>query len=80
MVTDTSLSILYQNVRGLRTKTREFYNNVICSNSHIIAVTESWLCEGILDSELSDSQNDIHRHDRGDGRRGGGWMISNVFG
>lgn len=75
MVTDTSLSILYQNVRGLRTKTREFYNNVISSNSHIIAVTESWLCEGILDSELSDSQNDIHRHDRGDGRRGGGSLI-----
>ncbi|GBN76440.1 hypothetical protein AVEN_170549-1 [Araneus ventricosus] len=38
------LSLLYQNVRGLRTKTVEFYSSV---EYDVICVTETWLCEDI---------------------------------
>ncbi|KAL4705380.1 hypothetical protein ACJJTC_016573 [Scirpophaga incertulas] len=67
------LTILYQNVRGLRTKTTEFYNNLLLSNHDIILVTETWLNDGILDSELSDNRYEIFRRDRGS--NGGGVMV-----
>ncbi|KAL4720459.1 hypothetical protein ACJJTC_011820 [Scirpophaga incertulas] len=67
------LTLLYQNVRGLRTKTTEFYNNLLLSNHDIILVTETWLNDGILDSELSDNRYEIFRRDRGS--NGGGVMV-----
>lgn len=68
-----NLKLLYQNVRGLRTKTNDFYNNVLLCSHDIIMVTETWLCNSILDSELCDSKYSIFRRDRG--TLGGGVML-----
>lgn len=67
------LQFWYQNVRGLRTKTNDFYRNVLHSGADIILVTETWLCDSILDSELSDDRYQVFRRDRGS--LGGGVMI-----
>lgn len=66
------LQFFYQNVRGLRTKTNTFYNNISASSYDILLITESWLCDGILDSELSGDEYDVFRRDRGS--LGGGVM------
>lgn len=68
------LKLFYQNVRGLRTKTNEFYNNLLLCESDVVLITETWLCEGILDTELCNSSYSIFRRDRGYGL-GGGVMI-----
>lgn len=62
----------YQNVRGLRTKTDTFYRGVLSSDFDIGLFTETWLCDGILDTELCDSKYDLFRRDRGS--LGGGLM------
>lgn len=67
------LQLLYQNVRGLRTKTNDFYNNVLVCDADIILITESWLCDSILDAELSSAKYGVFRRDRGS--LGGGVMI-----
>lgn len=59
-----SLNIYYQNVRGLRTKTHEFLNNVCCNNYDLIVLTETWLCTGIYDSELFSANYNVYRRDR----------------
>lgn len=46
------LNIYYQNVRGLHTKTTSFYHNVCLNSFDIITVSESWLLNGILDTEI----------------------------
>lgn len=74
-----TLNILYQNVRGLRTKTIEFYRNLLKNNFDIILITETWLISGILDGEVSDSRYDVFRLDRNYAvtktTRGGGVMV-----
>lgn len=73
--TNNNLQLFYQNVRGLRTKTNTFYNNLHLSNADIILITESWLHEGILDTELaSPGRYDLFRRDRG--AYAGGVMIA----
>ncbi|VVC98022.1 unnamed protein product [Leptidea sinapis] len=73
------LSLIYHNVRGLRTKTNIFFNNLSISQIDIALITESWLCPSILDSELCDSARfDVFRRDRttsGDAF-GGGVLIA----
>lgn len=59
-----NLKIYYQNVRGLRTKCTEFYNNILNNDYSIIALTETWLYDDILDSEICDSRYDVFRFDR----------------
>jgi hypothetical protein len=66
------LDLFYQNVRGLRTKTSTFYKNILLSDFDIALFTETWLCDGILDSELCDSRYNVYRRDRGS--LGGGVM------
>lgn len=71
------LSIYYQNVRGLRTKTHTFYNNIISENYDIIALTETWLNNTFFDSELFDNRYSIIRYDRSSGKlRGGGVLLA----
>lgn len=36
-----TFSLFYQNVRGLRTKTNEFYNNLLLLDFHVIILTET---------------------------------------
>lgn len=74
------LTIYYQNVRGLRTKTSEFYRQVCLNSYPIIILTETWLLDGVLSSELFDERYVIWRRDRDLGltrqSRGGGILIA----
>lgn len=70
------MQLYYQNVRGLRTKTNELFNNVVISEYCVIALTETWLHEGINDGELFGENYLVFRKDRdqlltGKGRGGG---------
>jgi hypothetical protein len=47
-----SIDILYQNVRGLRTKCANFYDNVSINDSKIICVTEMWLNDSFCNRNL----------------------------
>jgi Reverse transcriptase (RNA-dependent DNA polymerase) len=60
----SNLTIYYQNVRGLRTKTLTFLNNCLTNNFDIICLTETWLTDGIFDHELFDHRYVVYRRDR----------------
>ncbi|XP_063931859.1 uncharacterized protein LOC135143848 [Zophobas morio] len=60
----SSVQFFYQNVRGLRSKVIDFYNNVCSYNGDIIVLTETWLTNDISDSELFPDNYFIFRHDR----------------
>lgn len=45
------LSLFYQNVRGLRSKSKEFFLATSAANFDIIALTETWLTDGHNSSE-----------------------------
>lgn len=60
-----SLNIFYQNVRGLRTKYKQFFGNVLDSSFDIIAVTETWLQSSNFSEEYFDSNEfNVYRKDR----------------
>lgn len=61
-----ALSLYYQNVRGLRLKLRELRLNLANFDGDLVCMTESWLNDGIFDSELTigDSNYNIFRRDR----------------
>jgi hypothetical protein len=62
-----NISIYYQNVRGLCTKTHEFYLSSLSSTSNfdIIALTETWLNDSVSDGELLDLDRfNVFRKDR----------------
>ncbi|KAG8246961.1 hypothetical protein J6590_072964 [Homalodisca vitripennis] len=76
MVNQHSLNIYYQNVRGMRTKTFEFYESILGEDFDLIALTETWLEPGISSSEIFDARYEVFRKDRdqmatGKGRGGG---------
>lgn len=58
------LSIYYQNVRGMKTKTLDIYNTVLVNNYDIICLTETWLDDTIMSSELFDERYCVIRRDR----------------
>lgn len=75
------VSAYYQNVRGLRTKLVDFRCNSSASAFDIIFVNESWLNDGVYDSEVVDiDQFQIFRRDRSSSaslkRDGGGSFIA----
>lgn len=74
-----SLSVYYQNVRGLRTKLNDFCMGVYDNSYDIICLTETWLNDGFFSSELSSDDYSIHRRDRNyastNTTRGGGVII-----
>nr|XP_026499894.1 uncharacterized protein LOC113403525 [Vanessa tameamea] len=76
----SKIAILYQNVRGLRTKTSEFFSNILNCEHDIICLTETWLLPGIFDSEIFDSRYSVYRCDRNYNERndkmGGGVLIA----
>lgn len=79
------LDIFYQNVRGLRTKSVEIFDNVCSSDFKIICLTETWLNESFSNSNFFPETYSIYRSDRNclDKLRGGGVLtaVSNtVFG
>lgn len=58
------INVCYQNVRGLRTKCLQLYNNILINNYDIIILTETWLHAGILDGEICDARYEVYRRDR----------------
>ncbi|KAG6457452.1 hypothetical protein O3G_MSEX010311, partial [Manduca sexta] len=74
------ISIYYQNVRGLRTKTAVFYRNMCLSAYDIVCLTETWLNGSIVDSELFDDRYLVWRSDRDyldrKQNKGGGVLIA----
>ena len=59
-----NISVYYQNVRGLRSKTNDLYNAVCSVDFDILALTETWLSSGALNTELFDARYNIFRCDR----------------
>ncbi|XP_055840378.1 uncharacterized protein LOC129907931 [Episyrphus balteatus] len=57
-------SLYYQNVRGLRSKTTQSYNNSQAFPYDLLAFTETWLNATILDTELFDKEFLVYRKDR----------------
>lgn len=54
----------YQNCRGLRTKTHNFYKNICIHNYDVIVLVETWLNSSVFSEELFDDRYDVHRRDR----------------
>ena len=73
------LTVYYQNVRGLRTKTNETFMALCRCDYDVIVFTETWLTEAIKDAELTKNY-ELFRCDRNPGSssllRGGGVLIA----
>lgn len=79
MAGNSSFDCFYQNVRGLRTKSAEFFSSVVSSCWPIIILTETWLCPDISSNTLFPPHYQVFRHDRDplhDKQRGGGVLIA----
>lgn len=74
-----NLNIFYQNVRGLRTKTNTFFRAMMLGEYDIVCLSETWLYDGIFDSELFDSRYTVHRCDRNYNERGDTWSGGGVL-
>lgn len=73
------ITVYYQNAVGMRTKTKEFFLALASCDYDIIALSETWLQDDIVDAELS-SNYKLFRQNRNaltsDRRRGGGVLIA----
>lgn len=76
----SNMRIYYQNVRGLRTKIDRFSLAVADSDYDVIVLTETWLDDGILSTQLFDGSYAVFRNDRNSRNsrksRGGGVLIA----
>lgn len=64
VIISTRNIVYYQNVRGLRSKTKNLFLASSSSDYCIIALSETWLNSDISNSELFDQNFDVHRCDR----------------
>jgi len=75
-----NLKIMYQNVRGLRTKLHDVISNFPILNYDIFILTETWLSSDIVDAELGLTGFIVFRADRNvytsSCTRGGGVLIA----
>ncbi|KAJ2950561.1 hypothetical protein O0L34_g8806 [Tuta absoluta] len=72
-----TVDIFYQNVRGLKSKTTVFYNNVSTLNSSdIIVLTETFLVSSVHDAELFPPGYVVLRSDRAGDVGWGGVLIA----
>lgn len=73
------LTIYYQNVGGMRTKTNDFHLLTASCDYDVIVLTETWLRSDVRNTELSSDYN-IYRCDRSSMtsrfQRGGGTLIA----
>jgi hypothetical protein len=69
------LNIVYQNVRGLKTKLQEWNHSLLSQEADIVAVTETFLDDSIGDPEVASSEWSVVRRDRPN-RRGGGVLLA----
>lgn len=65
-----TLSVYYQNCRGMRTKLHTIYVNILLNDYDIIILSETWLHSDIQNGEWIDSRYCVHRCDRDRGRSG----------
>lgn len=56
--------VYYQNVRGLRSKTNQFYLSCLSTQYEIIILSETWLNDSVLSAELFNSTYNVFRCDR----------------
>jgi hypothetical protein len=77
----TGLEIFYQNVRDLRTKQTELFDNVCSMDFQIICLTETWLNDMCFDQKLFPDSYTIFRSDRVNSTkyRGGGVLTAVSF-
>lgn len=59
-----AVSIYYQNVRGMRTKTENILKNILLNEYDVIALTETWLNASIENREFIDNRYTVYRRDR----------------
>lgn len=59
-----TISVLYQNVRGLKSKSSIIYKNSLICEHNIICLTETWLNHSVYSSELLCDRYNVHRRDR----------------
>lgn len=75
-----NINCFYQNVRGLNTKLTEFYNNTLQSEYDLVAITETWLKDGVSDNEVINNNYILFRSDRKfdlcNKTRGGGVLLA----
>ena len=69
-----TLNISSFNARSIVNKRLELQSHVALMNPDIIAITETWLHEGIADNEILPSSYNVLRNDRGS--RGGGVLLA----
>lgn len=73
-----NISVYYQNVRGLRSKTTELFQSVSICNYDILCLTETNLGKDVFDSELFGPEYVVLRSDRNlalSGLAGGGGVL-----
>ena len=76
---DQTFVIFYQNVRGLNTKTVDFYNNVCLTENEydMVAVSETWLSNSVYDNELFPENVLVFKNrNRKDSSQGGGVLVA----
>jgi hypothetical protein len=75
---ETSFEIFYQNIRSLRTKQTELFDDVISMDFQIICLTETWLNDMCFDHKLFPDSFTIFRSYRvsSSKSRGGGVLIA----
>lgn len=75
----SKISVYYQNVGGMRSKIRSFFLTSVSLDYDVIVLTETWLYDGIRNSELTEEYT-IYRCDRNSASsnftRGGGVLIA----
>lgn len=70
------INLIYQNVRGLRSKTHTFNNNVLQNAYDIIALTETFLNNSVSDGELFPQGYHVVRKDRAGDVGWGGVLLA----
>lgn len=68
--------LFYQNVRGLRSKTSVFINNVVKNKFDIIALTETFLTSSVCNGELFPPEYTVVRKDRAGDIGWGGVLLA----
>lgn len=63
-------------MRGVNTKTNVLYDNVSCANHDIILLSETWIKEGVFNTELFPNCYNVYRCDRAGTKKGGGVLIA----
>lgn len=80
MPMNSVLKICYQNVRGLRTKAKQFRSELIANSYDVISLCETWLNDDFYDYEFFDNRYVAYMVNRNCERtgmsRGGGCLIA----